>query len=110
MLEIWKLTIVPRLATLDPADLTRARTTFPKLPSPISLITSKRPSRGAYAAERPIWPFSTATVILIVGAVDAKADCLDIYQRVDVLLPFQSASYGDNAMGFTRTDTFSWLR
>jgi hypothetical protein len=25
-------------------------------------------------------------------------------------LPFQSASYGDNAMGFTRTDTFSWLR
>lgn len=39
-------TTVPRLATLDPAARTRARTTLPKLPSPISLSTSKRSSNA----------------------------------------------------------------
>jgi hypothetical protein len=34
----------------------------------------------------------------IVGAMVAQADCPDIYQRVHVSLPFQSAWYGDSAM------------
>jgi hypothetical protein len=41
------LTTVPRRATLDPALRTRARTTLPKLPSPISFKISNRSSKAA---------------------------------------------------------------
>ena len=38
--------MVPRLATLAPLPRTRARATLPKLPSPISLITSNLSSNA----------------------------------------------------------------
>jgi len=41
------LTTVPLLATLEPAERTRASTTLPKLPSPMSFKTSKRSSSDA---------------------------------------------------------------
>lgn len=44
------LTIVPLLAMFEPAVLTRATATLPKLPSPISLRTSNRSSRVAVDA------------------------------------------------------------
>lgn len=40
-------TIVPLLATLEPAVRTRATATLPKLPSPTSLMTSNLSSRVA---------------------------------------------------------------
>jgi len=40
------LTTVPLRATLDPALRTRAKTTLPKLPSPMSFRTSKRSSKA----------------------------------------------------------------
>ena len=42
-----RLTIVPLRAMLEPAVRTRATATLPKLPSPISLMTSNRSSRVA---------------------------------------------------------------
>lgn len=60
--------MVPRRATLEPAPRTRAKATLPKLPSPMSLMISKRSSRAVHAPrfceERPLWLTSCATVIL----------------------------------------------
>jgi len=61
------LTTVPRRATLAPAVRTLARTTLPKLPSPISFSTSNRSSRAIMFAG---WAevrcaMSCATVMLL---------------------------------------------
>lgn len=56
-------TIVPRLATLAPLALTRARATLPKLPSPISFNTSNLSSRADNVCEPGREPYSEATVM-----------------------------------------------
>lgn len=59
-------TTVPLLATLAPAVRTLAKTTLPKLPSPISLRTSNLSSK-AIALEPtadPLWVRSCATVMM----------------------------------------------
>ena len=68
-----QLTTVPLRATVAPAVLTRASTTLPKLPSPISLITSNRSSRatGAWeeARDEALCVRSLATVIVSTWSV-----------------------------------------
>jgi hypothetical protein len=65
-----ELTTVPRRATLAPALLTRASTTLPKLPSPISFSTSKRSSKADPGEVREAgdarWAKSCTAVILAV--------------------------------------------
>ena len=63
-------TTVPRRATLEPAERTRARTTLPKLPSPISFRISKRSSNAEPVELRgvvidPRWVMSYGTVMIV---------------------------------------------
>lgn len=60
------LTTVPLLATLAPAVRTLARTTLPKLPSPISLRTSNLSSKASVLEPTvdPLWVKSWATVMM----------------------------------------------
>lgn len=58
-----KFTIVPRLATLAPFALTRARATLPKLPSPISFITSNLSSNADVVWDPGRELYSEATVM-----------------------------------------------
>ena len=64
------LTTVPLLATFEPAERTRASTTLPKLPSPMSFKTSNRSSRDAVpevgvGVEDRRWSKSWATVMIV---------------------------------------------
>jgi len=61
-----RLTNVPRRATFAPFALTRARETLPKLPSPISLMTSNRSSNAVKAYDAGLW-YSKVTVMLEVS-------------------------------------------
>lgn len=56
-------TIVPRLATLAPLALTRARATLPKLPSPISFKTSNLSPNADVVCEPGRELHSKATVM-----------------------------------------------
>lgn len=58
-------TIVFRRATLEPFARTLARATLPKLPSPISFITSNRSSKAVKAYELGLWPKSVTAILLI---------------------------------------------
>ena len=59
-------TIEFRRATLAPFARTLAKATLPKLPSPISLITSNRSSRAVKAYEVGLWLKSVTTILPIM--------------------------------------------
>ena len=64
------LTTVPRRATFEPAARTRASTTLPKLPSPMSFNTSNLSSNACpgdpIGVDNPRWVKSYATVMVNV--------------------------------------------
>ena len=64
---------MPRLATLAPLALTRARATLPKLPSPISLITSNLSSNADVVWEpgRELYSEATVMVACVFGSFSA---------------------------------------
>lgn len=63
--ELTTLTMEPLRATEAPPALTRAKATLPKLPSPISLMTSNRSSSADIELDNGLWPKSVITVIML---------------------------------------------
>lgn len=75
-------TIVPLRAMLDPAVRTRATATLPKLPSPISFMTSNLSSRVAIDVGAVLRGRSYVTVI-VNGCVDYASFCQQRTIRLD---------------------------
>lgn len=80
-----QLTIVPRRATFDPLPLTRARATLPKLPSPISLITSNRSSKAILACDMGRWCVSVAIAIFLIFCRASFKSSKDLWQFPDLV-------------------------
>lgn len=78
-------TIVPLRAMLDPAVRTRATATLPKLPSPISFMTSNLSSRVAIDVGAVLRGRSYVTV-MVGGIVDYASFCQQRTIRLDDLL------------------------
>jgi hypothetical protein len=70
--------MVFRRATFEPLARTLARETLPKLPSPISLITSNRSSKAAMAYEVGLLPCSVTAIWLAVRVQSERKTVVSI--------------------------------